>query len=287
MHFNHKPHIIITGAGGFIGSELVSYFHTKTYAVTALVRQFPRVPISGVNYLMYDLSEQPPIACFSKDSILIHCAYHSKATIPDVNISGAQRLIDAARKAGLKKIIFFSSLSAESHSKTYYSHQKQALESLFGFESIILRPGLVIGNGGLFSRTVSFIKRFGLLPILGKGRQAVYYIGIKDLLSITEWLIKNHVSGAFHAFHPQSISYRDFYSMVAQHLRKRLRFIALPIGWFKAMVPIYNLFSKNKITSDNIKGLQTVPQPDEEIKRRSTFGFQLQSLADCLNDWQR
>lgn len=281
-----KPHIVITGASGFIGSALAQHFSQSGYAVSALVRSLPKQQHPNLNYVVYHLEQPLPEMNFSTTPVFIHCAYSkqgSKVGV-DANEIAAQHILQHLTTKAIQHCIFFSSLSASSSSNTYYAQQKKKIEQLLtGPNTSLLRPGLVIGKGGLFYNTFTFIKRFGLLPLIGKGNQPVYYIGIDDLVKICETLVVEKRVGCFYALHEQAMPYKQFYKTVAQQFQKRLFLLPLPIGLVKLAAKIYSALPRtSKITSDAIKGLQQVPVPDASILQHSVYGFELERLETSL-----
>jgi FlaA1/EpsC-like NDP-sugar epimerase len=55
----NKPTIIITGANGFIGQQLLQHFLNKNWNVKAFVRSVPKNKFEGVEYIIYNLEEKP------------------------------------------------------------------------------------------------------------------------------------------------------------------------------------------------------------------------------------
>ncbi|KAF0249176.1 MAG: NAD-dependent epimerase/dehydratase, partial [bacterium] len=113
-----NPIVIITGANGFIGSNLVKHFYEKGWRVLALVHNLPTLKLTGVEYHKYDLSTSIDETIFDKADYLIHCAYikyDSKASIDSnqININGTKQLISLSKKYRLKHNIFLSSMSAQ------------------------------------------------------------------------------------------------------------------------------------------------------------------------------
>lgn len=283
-----NTHIVVTGASGFIGSALVSFFHEQGYTVSALLRTPPASPIHGVEYVHYDMSQMPDSRLFHPETVLIHCAYSKtrSSSEEDSNITATTNLLKLAKQNGVKQCLFLSSLSAGSDSGTYYARQKYLLETLFIRQNgTVLRPGLVIGKGGLFYQTVQTIRKTRLLPIINGGRQPVYYIGIHDLVKITGALILNQKTGIFYALNQPAIPFKTFYKTIAKHLSMPIRIIPVPLWFLKLMALAYKVLpGEAKITSDNIKGLQHVPVPDPVILKASTYNFPFESLEMSLRD---
>lgn len=286
MHSNPTKHIVITGANGFIGSALVTFFCQKGYEVTALVRKIPSHPIPNVDYRLYSLELNSDMDFLTSNSIVIHCAYSKKETTindEDANESAAKHLLNEAIKHTIQKCIFISSFSVKSKSDSYYAKQKQKLESLFKNENhLIIRPSLVIGNDGLFYKTISNLKKIKILPLINKGNQPIYYVGIADLVNYIEDCIEKNCSGIYDVSHPKPILYTQFYSKVAHQLGFKIIPIPIPLSVMKLGVFLNSFLPNPMLTKDNLKGF--VSTSKLEINETSDFNYQ--SLEEILNDFK-
>jgi nucleoside-diphosphate-sugar epimerase len=69
-------------------------------------------------------------------------------------VDGSNTLFEAARRAGVERIVFISTISAFDGCRSAYGKTKLAVEkSLAGTTAVVLRPGLVFGgshSGGVF-----------------------------------------------------------------------------------------------------------------------------------------
>ena len=98
---------------------------------------------------------------------VVHLAYDRKAAI-ELNVEGVKRVFNAAKEAGASRQIFVSSYSARPDALSEYGRLKYLLESFFlECGQTIVRPGLVIGNGGLFGRNMEKILHTPLMPFAG------------------------------------------------------------------------------------------------------------------------
>ena len=70
-----KRKIIITGAAGFIGSELVKYFNERSYDVIAFTYASPKKELEDVKYIHYELNEEFDESVITDADLMIHCAY--------------------------------------------------------------------------------------------------------------------------------------------------------------------------------------------------------------------
>ena len=278
---NTNLHIVITGASGFIGQALLTYFQKKGYTLTALVRTIPTKKLANINYVIYDMAKEIDNAVSFYNAIVIHCAYskQKKTHEPELNEIAAQHLLKKIKLEKAKYCIFFSSFSATSGSGSYYSLQKNKLEKLFQFENAAcVRPGLVVGNGGLFESTVQFIKRFRLLPLIGGGSQLVYYVGINDVTKAVHELVLQLRNGCYYLNYATPLSYKTFYKTVAKKINTPLVLVPVPLWLLKPLLYLYSYLPNAAITKDNINGLNHVPTPDAIIMKQSVFSFAFEDL---------
>lgn len=195
------PTIAITGANGFIGSHLVSMFRDAGFSVVALSHEALTQPKDGVTRRRFHLDPKMDLPDLSGCGVLIHCAYvkHLPGQAAEMlNVQGTQRLLAAARQAGVKQFIFFSSLSAHTAAVSSYGRTKFTIENLLDpAHDLILRPGLVLGNGGLFGNMLRTIQNSRLVPLVDNGRQELQTIDIEDLSLCVRAAVEHGITGKY------------------------------------------------------------------------------------------
>ena len=170
--------ILVTGATGFIGGEVVSVLLAAGHEVRTLARRDwagpPHVPLRHRFFgrLPLDL----PAGCLDGVEAVVHCAAvsdPSERRSRAVNVVGTLALARAARQAGARSFVFLSSQSARPDAASAYGRSKHEAErellALEGLDVIVLRPGLVCGRGGLFGRMIGLVQRLPVVPVLAGG----------------------------------------------------------------------------------------------------------------------
>lgn len=246
--------IAITGANGFIGEALVKALHTKGYDVLALVHHLPAQMIKGVTYHLYELGEKTDASLFEGVEVLVHGAFQMNPVIiegEDINIRAARML----RSFSIPVKVFISSLSAASPViPSYYAQTKREIETIFANE-LVIRPGLVLGKGGMFKRIEDHLTKSRWVPLIEGGRQPIQTILIDDLITTLLTLVENRKRGVYDLAYPQSIAYRDLVKRIAEHAGAKVRFLSTPYFLLRGMVAISKWLGVTTISNDNLLGL--------------------------------
>jgi nucleoside-diphosphate-sugar epimerase len=165
----------ITGADGYVGSRI-----SEELAKHGKVIQ--------LGSAQFSLGQRGLGSMLKGADVLIHCAYdftlQSWNEIERVNVQGSLALFAAARRAGVKRIIFISSMSAFDGCRSNYGRAKLAIERSarkYHPQVVIVRPGLVYDErpGGVVG-SMRKLARLPLVPLIG-GKQQLYYCHSADL----------------------------------------------------------------------------------------------------------
>lgn len=283
MKSNQTPHIIITGASGFLGSHLVKHFAAKQWHVTALVRHAERYQNTPhVTYREYDLAKPFKKEIFTGADYLVHAAYlkHSRRNPQayEINIKATKRLLAASRTYKLKKNLFMSTMSAHDEAISVYGRQKLFIEKLFNSgRDVVLRSGLIIGNGGIVKEMVSFMRSRHVVPLVDGGKQPLQIIGLYDLIAVIERALVGKASGRFTVATPQVYSYKRFYQILARAIDTKIIFISIPFIVLLSMMRLVALLRLPlNIGEDNLWGLKQL--------RSAKTAVDLKKLQVTLDD---
>lgn len=261
------PVILITGASGFIGSHLVEHFHRKGWTVIAVVRSTPPQAIEGVLYYHWDIAKQPGEDMLAGVDHLVHCAYVKFDNNKDadrINIEGTKRLLELSRRSGVKRNIFLSSMSAGENARSHYGRQKFEIEKLFNAENdTVIRPGLVLGNGGLFSEMSKFIREKKIVPLIDGGRQPLQTIHIDDLVKAVDAALQKQLHGVFTVAETKPVLYSEFYKALAEALKVKAKFVPVPSWMVSAGIAVFSMLGvKIPVSRENLLGLKSLKFTD-------------------------
>lgn len=284
--------IIITGANGFIGSELVNYFHKKGDKVITFSRKKSNKFPEDVEFCEYDLLQAPNEEPFSRADYIIHTAFqiysNEVKNSSEINFAGTKRLLELSEKYGLKKFVYFSTFSAHAGARSQYGLSKLEIEKLFDpARHLVLKPGLVLGNGGLFFALRNLIASKKIIPVFAGGQQPVQTIDVADIVKIIDIAFTKNISGIFPLGHPQVLSMKDINIAIAGMSGKKIKFFSIPyaLGFF--MLSIADLLHiKLPISKENLRGLKYGISYDTSTLK-DIFNFELRNCSQSFESLKK
>jgi len=180
----------ITGASGFLGSHLSSFLEQEGYRVIRLSRNLASTNFSS-NHYRYNLDQPINEEHIKHADVLVHCAYDFKPTtrqeIFKKNVEKSVALFQTAKKMGIRRLIFISSLSAFEKARSYYGQAKYATEELTKPLGVIsIRPGLLydINAKGLVGSLQTLSRKLPIVPLIGNGHHPLYICKMGELCKL-------------------------------------------------------------------------------------------------------
>ena len=261
-----KPVIGITGANGFVGSALVQSFLQKGIPVVKLVRTLAAIP--GTEERVFELETPPAGNLLDGIDILIHCAFVSPTNknAAETDYTGTAALIDLARRSGVRKIIFFSTVSAHDTAVSAYGRSKYKMEFLLNLkQDAIVKPALIVGNGGLFLRLLKQALAKRTVPLIENGKQPMQVIALDDVITSVNLIIERDLTGSFVLANEEKFSYKEMFKQIASVYRVYFRFLPLPVFPVKMALSISEMVGvKLPVNKENLSGLQSLKYLDPQ-----------------------
>jgi len=177
--------VAITGARGYVGSLLRRAFTARRWRTVSLVR---RPSPDGTGARPYDLTLAPSPALLDGVDTLVHCAWDlsitRRADIWQVNVGGTAALLRLAQRAGVRRAIFVSSMSAYDGTTQLYGRAKLECEgAAASLGQGVVRLGLVYGPGwGGMAGSLRRMTRLPITPLLAGGSYQ-YTVHEEDMAS--------------------------------------------------------------------------------------------------------
>jgi uncharacterized protein (TIGR01777 family) len=296
--------ILITGATGLIGTELVKLFLHKGHTVHYLTTSQNKI-VSKHNYYGYYWNpEEGKIDenCLIGVDAIIHLAGANiakrwtnayKTEIIESRTLSSELLYNVLKKNPhqVQQIVSASgtAIYPDSFSKIYDETSTEMDNSflgnvvvkweegvdrfhLLGIKVCKLRTGIVFANnGGALPEMVRPIK-MGFGAAMGNGKQIQAWIHIKDLVNIYYFAIEKQWDGIFNAVAPNSVTNSDLTKAIAKKFKRPLFLPNIPQFIMKLILGEMSilLFSSKNLSAQKIQ--------------KNGYVFQIKTVSEALND---
>ena len=202
-----------------------------------------RQPPPGTGSVAFRLGQEVDSNLLRGAQALVHCAYdfgpRRWEDIAATNVIGSQKLFNAARDAGVRSMVFISSLSAFAGCRSLYGKAKVETEGFARSNgAFVIRPGLVYSDnpGGMFGRLVRQVRSARFVPIMCGGRQVQYLLHDEDLGNLVQGCLAGRVPAGVEPIsiaHEQGWELQELLIRIARALGKRVTFVPVPwqLAW--------------------------------------------------------
>jgi len=203
--------VAVDGATGYLGNHLVTQLRQSNVPVRCLVHPGARaadiefLKSTGAEMVTVQLSDGSGLEAALKGA---HTAVHLIGSIAPPkgqkleDLHGGQTacLVQAARQAGVEKLVQVTALGAAADAaSTYHRTKWQAEEHVrkSDLKWVIFRPSLIVGkqvgnrNSKLITRYVELIAKRNAVPVIGSGSNRLQPVFVVDLTQAMEKAIVN------------------------------------------------------------------------------------------------
>ena len=190
--------IAITGGTGFVGSHLAQTLSTAGHNLVLIARGLDRrnadvlegmqlVPIGTAN-------EEKLFQAFQGCHAVAHCAGINREVCPgdfeQIHVQGTRNVVNAAKRAGVKKVVLISFYTACPNCRSLYHESKFAAEEIVRnceLDYTIFKAGMIYGKGDHMLNHLSRI--FYTMPIfalVGFSKKYASPLAIDDFVRILQ-----------------------------------------------------------------------------------------------------
>ncbi len=278
--------VLITGATGLIGQEIVRLCHQSSIDVNYLTTSANKLSTTPnyTGYLWDPRNGEIDTDCFVDVEVVINLAGATvakrwttsyKKEILESRVVSTRLLLDTLKdiKHSVRHVVSASAIGIYPDSFQNY-YMEDSVERDTGFlgqvvaqweqvvdefktidiETSKIRIGLVLSDkGGAFPKMVKPIK-LGFGAVFGNGKQWQSWIHIYDLAKMFLFVVQEELTGVFNAVSPNSISNRKLTYAIAKAMNKKIILPGVPKFAMKLVLGQMHtlLFSSQRVCSKRI-----------------------------------
>ncbi|UAA39668.1 NAD-dependent epimerase/dehydratase family protein [Paraneptunicella aestuarii] len=272
-----KPKVLLTGATGFVGRQVMNDLKQRDVELFALVRntsdinENEAVTVIGHDSIENYAGEGLP----EKLDVIIHLVAKAHVTEDEsnraeyerVNVAGTQAMVNLAKAKDVKHFIYLSSIkvngdetfkepiteASEVCPKGVYAETKYQAENLAneladnGIKVSIVRPPLVYG-AGVKANMAALTKLVRLLPVLPFGminnqRSLISVRNLSDFLMtlVFELPVQSYERETFIVSDRNPLSIRELCLAIAQGLHKKVIMLPVPQMLLSVLTKVFGM----------------------------------------------
>lgn len=262
--------IVVTGAGGFLGRQVVAALAERGEATRVVLRRPEQATALGphpVEIALADVRDGDSLnKAFEGATALIHLVAIIRerrgADFQSINVEGARNIYAAASVAGVRRSVFVSAIGAapdspERYFKSRWDGEETARAS--GVPTTVVRFSSLFGDGDEFFNVLAALVRVGpIVPLPGLGRSKFQPIHVQDAAEVCVRSLDPAFTGrTIELGGPEILSYRQLVNAVAREMDKRRLKLPVPRPLMAPMVRAMGWFMKTPpVTSEQLRMLR-------------------------------
>ncbi len=246
------PTTVITGAFSYTGKYATRLLLERGHTVRTLTFHVNRENSFGDRVKVFPYNFENPaqlIESLRGASTLINTYWvrfpHGSSTFEKA-VANTRVLINAAREAGIKRIVHVSIAKPSLDSPLGYYQGKAELEESVkksGLSYAIVRPTVIFGAEDILINNIAwFLRRFPIFGIPGDGRYGIRPIYVEDMARLIVDLAERSDNTVVDAVGPETFTFEELVRLIAAELGRKVRLIHMPMplahlctrvtGWF-------------------------------------------------------
>lgn len=176
-------------------------------------------------------------------------------------VENTRKLVNAAKAAGVKRIVHISiaNPSADSHLPYYWgkaANEKAVIDS--GLPHAILRPTVLVGGGEdiLINNIAFLLRRFPFFLIPGDGQYGIQPVHVEDLAELAVEGVYSKESYISDAVGPDSYTFKEMVQLIGETIGVRRPLISVPPRLALLATQFLSLFVNDVLlTPEEVDGL--------------------------------
>lgn len=285
--------ILVTGATGFLGAEILRRASARGWRVRGLARHPERAEALGrlphVELFRGDVAEPEELdEAFEDVTAVVHLvgiiAERGDQTFRRVHVDGTRDVLAAAGRSGVRRFVHTSALGVEAgrEASAYFRTKWEAEEAVrtSGLAATIFRPSLVFGPDDLFfNRLATAIRWSPFVPLPGSGKSRFQPVWVGDVAEC--FLQAARMSATprpvYDLAGPVVLTLREIVTVLAGVLGTRRATLPLPLGLVSAGAAVAErVLPAPPVTREQLKMLEIDNVSDPRSVRALVRDFEIE-----------
>jgi len=230
--------VVITGAFSYTGKYATRLLLGRGYRMRTLTFHPERQAMfdGQVGVFAYNFDNHDEMVESLRGASTLINTYWVRFPRGNATFEGAVRntgaLIDAAERAGVKRIVHVSIANASRESRLGYYRGKAEVERMIrdsGLSYAILRPTVIFGADDILINNIAwFVRSFPLFGAPGDGRYRIRPIYVEDMASLLVDAAGKSANETTDAVGPETFTFEELVKEIARAVGKSVKLVYVP-----------------------------------------------------------
>ncbi|RIK43769.1 MAG: hypothetical protein DCC58_09130 [Chloroflexi bacterium] len=268
------PRVLLIGGTGFVGDGMRERMRAAGFPVRLLVRSSDaaaRYQREGFDTAIGDITDRASLeralnGCDIVVNLVGIIKEKGNATWERLHFGGTVNVINAAKQAGVQRMIQMSALGAGDLPDFPYHYTKWRAENALkesGLEWTIFRPSIIFGPGEkvqFVSQMADLVRSAPVVPVVGKGDSRFQPVALDDVSDCFIVALRDPatIGHTYELAGPDVITYEGIIDEVMRALGKSKRKVHMPVGLMRPAVALMGVipFIDPPVTTEQLKMLK-------------------------------
>lgn len=259
---------VVTGAFGYTGKYIARRLLSAGARVKTLTDHPHRPNEFGerVEVAPFNFDRPAALADSLRGASVLYNTYWVRfdrgAATFDRAVANTRTMFDAAKRAGVRRVVHVSIANPSEDSRLPYYRGKALLERALiesGLSYAILRPTVIFGDEDILINNITWLlRRFPMFAMLGKGDYKIQPVYVEDMAELAVNLGGKSENTIVDAVGPEVFTFDALVRLVARTVRSRARIVHLTPGLGLFLSRIVGLFVGDVVlTGEEVEGLMS------------------------------
>jgi uncharacterized protein YbjT (DUF2867 family) len=283
----------VFGGTGFVGRRVVRHLRESGTRVR-IVSRHPRLDEDdGIEQIAADAHDERSVeaAVAGADGVVNAISLyveHGRDTFHSVHVETAAKIARTARRAGIRRFVHLSGISANTASPSPYIRSRgegeAAVQTAFP-GAVIVRPAVMFASDDAFLTTIlRLLRSLPAYPIFGDGKTRLQPVYVDDVAAAIAQILRQSQNPypVYELAGPRIYSYEELLRTIARIAGLRPVLMRMPFAFWNALAGVAEMLPQPPLTRNQVELMQIDTTASESLPGFRALRILPRSLEDEL-----
>jgi uncharacterized protein YbjT (DUF2867 family) len=283
----------VFGGTGFVGRRVVRHLRESGTRVR-IVSRHPRLgDDDGIDQIAADAHDERSVeaAVAGADGVVNAISLyveHGRDTFHSVHVETAAKIARTARRAGIRRFVHVSGISADTASPSPYIRSRgegeAAVQTAFP-GAVIVRPAVMFASDDAFLTTIlRLLRSLPAYPIFGDGKTRLQPVYVDDVAAAIAQILRQSQNPypVYELAGPRIYSYEELLRTIARIAGLRPVLMRMPFAFWNALAGVAEMLPQPPLTRNQVELMQIDTTASESLPGFRALRISPRSLEDEL-----